>query len=395
MRRTFHFVFFFTTFFSLNTFAQNTDQLTVDVVYLSADYLQGREVGTTGEALAATYIGNRFSDLGLHPKGDAGTYLQSFPFKEMVDTDSEKMKEGKGSNVIGYLHKGAATTVIIGAHFDHLGVQNNIIQHGANDNASGIAAMLYLAEQLLKKDANNNYLFVGFSGTEKSLAGSTHFLENLPVEPTSINYMLNLDNVGLLDAEHTITMNGAGTSSEWKKAIWMIRSDDIKTNLTDSGVGNSDHTSFYLKDIPALHITTKIKNSEQKDIAENINFEGIQIVANYTLKLIEAMDKKGKIDFIETEEKKESRRVSKYKVTLGVMPDYAFADGGMKIISVLADRPAQKAGLQDGDIVLKVGTYDIKDIYAYMDVLGKYEPGTTVDVIVKRGNEKITKKVEF
>ncbi len=400
---------FFLLFLTFNGFTQvdkALHQITVDVVYLASDYLEGRETGTRGEQLAADYIANRFEELGLYPIGDNGTFFQEFPFREILDpNDDTKTKEGMGKNVLAYLDKGAETTVVIGGHYDHLGygknslgtADNRAIHNGADDNASGIAAMLYLAKQLVEIESNNNYLFIAFSGVEKGLFGSKYYVSNPMMSLDRVNYMLNMDMVGHLNKQNTIIINGAGTSRAWKEAIWAIRSDDIRTNLSDSGVGASDHTSFYLLDIPVLHFFTGSHEANGKPIddAHLINMEGIKTVSDYMLRLIAELDNKGRLDFIDTENKEASKRGSRYKVTLGVMPDYVFADGGMKIDGIIADRPAQKAGFKKGDIVVKVGSYTIKDIYAYMDVLNKFEPGDKVKIVVNRNGKLIKKKVQF
>ncbi|MEL6924042.1 MAG: M20/M25/M40 family metallo-hydrolase, partial [Bacteroidota bacterium] len=176
--------------------------LQVDVVYLASDYLEGRATGERGEALAAAYMVKRFKEIGLTPKGTDGSWYQSFPFKELVNPHTtEGAREGTGKNVLAYLDNGAETTVIIGAHYDHLGMGGSgsrhtgeaAIHNGADDNASGVAAMFQIAEHL-KTSGNakgNNYLFIGFSGEEMGLFGSKYYVENPTVDLTKVNYMLN------------------------------------------------------------------------------------------------------------------------------------------------------------------------------------------------------------
>ncbi|MEK7257124.1 MAG: M20/M25/M40 family metallo-hydrolase, partial [Bacteroidota bacterium] len=242
-------------------------QLRVDVVYLSSDLLEGRETGKPGEALAADYIASRFAEAGLMPKGKGGTWFHPFDFKFKANPhDSVASEPRSGKNVVGYLDNGAKTTIVIGAHYDHLGLGmpgsslhagEPAVHNGADDNASGVACMIYLAEHLKKSKAkSNNYLFIAFSGEELGLYGSKNFTNEPTIDLKTINYMLNMDMVGRLNEEKVLAINGAGTSPVWKEELAKIAVGGIKVKTSDSGVGPSDHTSFYLKDLPVLHFFT-------------------------------------------------------------------------------------------------------------------------------------------
>ena len=185
--------------------------------------------GTQGEHLSAKYIAERYAELGLAPKGTEG-YYQTFNFKMPSNPHDTKGEGGERSctNVVGLLDNKAKTTVIIGAHYDHLGhggsgsgslsTDTDVIHNGADDNASGVAAMLYIAEQLTsQKNKKNNYLFIGFSGEELGLFGSKHYADNPTIDLSSANYMINMDMVGRLDS--VLVINGVGTSPSWKEAI--------------------------------------------------------------------------------------------------------------------------------------------------------------------------------
>lgn len=386
----------------------------VDVVYLASDDLGGRETGTAGEKLAADYIATRFMRLGLSSygkkvnkkKGKLEDYFYDFDFKHSNNPHANA-GEGdgkKGRNVVAYLDKGAATTVIIGAHYDHLGMGGfgsrftggDAIHNGADDNASGIASLLYLAEKLKNADLNNNnYLFLAFSGEEFGLFGSKAFTKEPIFDPSTMNYMLNMDMVGRLKAERVISINGVGTSPIWNEVLPKIKKPQLKTSTTESGIGPSDHTSFYLKDLPVLHFFTGQHQEYHKpdDDSHLINYEGLLDVSDYIYALVERLDKKGKLAFTKT--KDEQQKARSFKVTLGVMPDYVFDGTGMRIDAVIMGRTAAKSGLKDGDVVLQMGEYEIKDVYAYMDALGKIEPGSKVMVKVKRGKEEIEQEVQF
>ena len=231
-------------------------QVKIDVVYLASDYLQGRETGTVGEARAADYIVHRYKQIGLTPKGDNGTWFQEFPFHEITNPHApDKGKiEGKGKNVIGYLDNGAKTTVVVGGHYDHLGMGGGgslhagepAIHNGADDNASGIAAIFRIAEYLKNSNLkSNNYLFIAFSGEEKGLFGSKFNASNSTIPLDDINYMFNMDMVGMLNEEKVLAVQGTGTAPVWKETLAVKNAQGIQVKGRESGVGPSDHTSYY------------------------------------------------------------------------------------------------------------------------------------------------------
>ncbi|MCB0593081.1 MAG: M28 family peptidase, partial [Phaeodactylibacter sp.] len=230
----------------------------------------------------------------------------------------------------------------IGAHYDHLGhgimgslyAGDPAIHNGADDNASGVAALLRIAEELKKGRAkNNNYLFMGFSGEEMGLFGSKYFANNPTINLGKVNYMLNMDMVGRLNEEKVLAVNGAGTSPAWKEAIENLSIGGIQAKTTDSGIGPSDHTSFYLKDLPVLHFFTGQHTDYHKpsDDAELVNYKGLMLVTDYILALIDELDGAGKLAFTKTKDEDEGKRAAAFKVTLGVMPDYVYQGEGMRI----------------------------------------------------------------
>lgn len=381
-------------------------QLRVDVVYLSSDLLQGRSTGTEGERLAARYIATRFEQIGLTPKGSDGGWFHKFNFDYKSNPHSEAPGEKRtGQNVVAYLDNGADNTVIIGAHYDHLGMGDfgslhtgqPDIHNGADDNASGVASMLYLAEALKNSEIkNNNYLFIGFSGEEMGLFGSKNFTMTPTIDLKKVNYMVNMDMVGRLNAEKVIVINGVGTSPSWKEALPKINSE-LKINTSDSGIGPSDHTSFYLQDIPAIHFFTGQHSDYHKpaDDSELVNYEGIAEVSEYIFSLIKVLDGQGKLAFTKTKDEDQGRKAAAFKVSLGVMPDYVYQGEGMRIDGVTEDKPAANAGLEKGDIVIKIGDIDVKNIYDYMEGLSKFKKGDTARVAVKRGDKVMVKNVTF
>ena len=395
-----------TTLF-LSVFAQDPlIDFKVDVVYLASDMLEGRETGTKGERMAAEYIAKRFEEVGLKPKGQKNSWYHTFSFNFKENPHVEGGEARQGMNVIGFLDNGAKTTVVIGGHYDHLGyglfgsrhTGEPAIHNGADDNASGIAALFYLAEQLkASKLKQNNYLFIAFSGEELGLIGSKKYAADPTISLTEMNYMLNLDMVGRLNEEKVVSINGVGTSPAWKPALEKLDVAGIKIKTTDSGIGPSDHTSFYLKDVPAIHFFSGQHPDYHKpeDDPSTLNYQGIKDISDYILALIAALNKSGELEFTKTKDESQGRTAAKFKVTLGVMPDYVYDGKGMRIDGVLDGRPAQAADMKDGDVILKIGDIEVKDIYDYMEGLSKFKKGQKAIVVVKRGEDIIEKEVEF
>lgn len=381
--------------------------LAKDIIELSSDKYKGRETGKYGEQQAARYIVKRFTELGIQPKGVNGKYFQPF---EKFDNNQHTRPDfdmptdplpTRSKNVIGYIDNNASNTVVIGAHYDHLGMGSfgslytgsAEIHNGADDNASGVAVMLYIAEQLTaSKSKSNNYLFIAFSGEEKGLWGSNFFVKNPTIDIKSINYMINFDMVGRL-RDNKLAINGTGTSSKW--AVLDEGNKKFELVKSESGFGPSDHTSFYLADIPSIHIFTGQHEDYHKptDDADKINYRGCFEVAHYALNIIERLDKKGKLDFQKT--KDEASTPTAFKVTLGVMPDYMFSGKGMRIDGVRQGKTADSAGIVKGDIVIKMGSLNIVNMESYMKALDAFEKGQTIKIDIIRNDKKITKSVTF
>lgn len=395
-----------------------TSREKMDIEVLASDSLEGRATGSVGEKKAADYLILRMTAMGIKPKGENGTWKQAFSFKPHPPVqmhqvgDSVKMgmalvKEITGHNVIGFIDRKAAKTIVIGAHYDHLGFgdENSLwsgdrqIHNGADDNASGVAMMLELARRIQlnpKKYGDNNFLFIAFSGEEKGLWGSNYFCKNptLPVE--SISCMINMDMVGRLNAEKVLAINGVGTSPIWMEKLPSIQVDGIKIVTSESGVGPSDHTSFYNTGIPALHFFTGQHGEYHKptDDANLINYQGVISVTNYIDQLLLAIAKAPKLVFTKTKDES-TTAAADFKVTLGVVPDYLYDGEGMRIDGTRDGRPAAKAGLVQGDVVIKIGEHEVKDMMSYMEALGKFQKGESSVLEFIRGGEKKTVTINW
>jgi hypothetical protein len=379
------------------------------VSFLASDKLEGRGTSTQGEEKAAKYIAKNFKKLGLKPMGTEGTFFHQFDFAPITNphaTDDPNKPRQKSKNVVGFLDNGAEFTIVIGAHYDHLGRgldhnsldpnPNGKIHNGADDNASGTSGVLELARQFTQNNKKEpyNFLFMCFSGEELGLLGSKKFIEYPTYDLNKVNYMFNMDMIGRFREDKGLMIQGIGTSSLWGKMI-DIMGGDMKIIPDSSGVGPSDYTSFYLKGIPVLGFFTGQHTDYHKpsDDTELINFEGEKKVLDYIVRFVEATCTFPKMDFLTTKQPQNQAR--NFKVTMGVMPDYAYDKKGMRIDGVTDGKPAAKAGLKTGDVIMKIGDMDIETVYTYMDALTKYNKGETTKVVVKRGNEEVVLDVTF
>lgn len=323
---------------------------------------------------------------------------------------SEKTRTGH--NVVGYLDNHAANTIILGAHYDHLGygedgnsrstAHASMIHNGADDNASGTAALIELARKLKhSKLKENNYLFIAFSGEELGLYGSKYFTDHPTIDLKKVNYMINMDMVGRLnDSTNVLTVGGYGTSPAWGEVYPVAKEkwagSPLVFKFDSSGTGPSDHTSFYRKDIPVLFYFTGLHTDYHKpsDDADKINYKGEALILNHILNVIAQLNKHTKLDFTKTKEAQTST-TARFRVTMGIMPDYTFAGTGVRADGVTEGKPAQKAGLQAGDVVIQIGDYTITSMESYMQTLGHFNKGEKAKVIFKRGDKMFDTTVTF
>lgn len=319
-------------------------------------------------------------------------------------------KTRTGANVIGFMDNNAATTVVLGAHFDHLGYGEDgnsmlrtgekLVHNGADDNASGTAALIELARILKKSKArNNNYLFIAFSGEELGLYGSKYFTENPTIDLSRVSFMINMDMIGRLnDSTKTVTIGGYGTSPAWGQLFSSkpFTRFPISLRFDSSGTGPSDHTSFYRKDIPVLFYFTGLHADYHKpsDDFDKINYHGLLQIIKKITAVAEIMNQKERPAFTKTRETQTATQ-ARFSVTLGIMPDYTYSGDGMRLDGVTDGRPAQKAGIRAGDIIIRIGDYSIHSMESYMQALGKFKKGDKATVVYMRGNETRQAEVEF
>lgn len=298
--------------------------------------------------------------------------------------------------------------VVVGAHYDHLGMGGTgsgsrvpdvyAVHGGADDNASGVAAIIALSEYFAK-EANRpsrSLLFVSFGAEEMGILGSRYFVANCPVAIKSVKAMVNLDMVGRLKSQDpALTISGTGTFTVADSLIDLLgKNRSFVIKKSPDGYGPSDHAAFYGKDIPVLFITTGAHEDYHTpdDIASRINYNGVEQVIDFTADLVAVLsDMPVAPVFREAGSRKESGNYGRnLKVTLGIMPDVSGAEtsGGMKVEGTRKDGPAASAGMLKGDIITAINGMPVTNIYDYMSRLGKLKPGEVVNVEVIREGKK-------
>ncbi|QBN18460.1 M20/M25/M40 family metallo-hydrolase [Flavobacterium nackdongense] len=381
-----------------------------NISFLASDDLKGRLTGSKEETIAANYLVNQFKSLKLKPY-EGKNYFQNFNYKVKLnphDTIANSGLENTGKNVIAYLDNKASKTIVIGAHYDHLGLNQHHnstkmnsegeIHNGADDNASGVAGVLELARMYSQNKTieNVNYIFALFSGEEDGLIGSKFMAETLKNKYPNVIAMINMDMIGRLNDKKELTVGGIGTCPEFKNSVELNKPAGFNISLDESGVGPSDHTSFYLKDIPVLFFFTGTHSDYHKptDDEDKINYTGEKNIVDYVFRVTNSIADLDKVEFTKTKITA-AKTGAKYKVTLGIMPNYADSSDGLHVDGVTEDRPAQKAGILAGDIITKIGSCDVKEVYSYMECLSKIKSGEELPVTFKRNGETKTVTVKF
>lgn len=380
------------------------------LVWLADDARQGRGTGTDAEREAADYLAKQFQKLGLVGKGDNGTFFHNFGFQKSLDPHGTSSSDGAqvySRNVAAFLDNGAAYTIVIGAHYDHLGLghdKNSLdpnapgkIHNGADDNASGTSGVLELARYFAKNGLRekHNFLFLCFSGEELGLIGSKKFADYPTVDLSKVSFMVNMDMIGRMNDEKRLMVGGIGTAPDFVPALEAANTGGLIIKRDSAGVGPSDHTSFYLKNIPVVFVFTGQHSDYHKpsDDADKINFDGMVSVLQFVIRLVERLDQVEKLTFQET--KSNPDNTPRFTVTLGIMPDYTFEGLGVKVDGVTSGKPASKAGILKGDEIIGLGEMPVMNIQDYMKALSKFKKGDTTVVKIKRGEAEKTFDINF
>ncbi|MEP6690679.1 MAG: M28 family peptidase [Gemmatimonadaceae bacterium] len=381
--------------------AASSAAVRADITYLASEALAGRETGTPGNDSAAAYLRRRYAAIGLSP------VMQTFNAQSMEAAHAGLPSSLPTQNVFAIVWGRDATRrsqyLVVGAHFDHLGRSSfgaldpdakGVIRPGADDNASGTAAVLELARIFAERPAARSIVFVNFTGEELGLLGSAYFVEHPPVSLDSVTAMINFDMVGRLRNDRLIVY-GDSSADEMPS---IVRDANVAPALTISaiadGFGPSDQSSFLAKNIPVLHLFTDVHEDYHRasDVAGKINADGEARVIDYAARVIRSIaDRPARLTFHRVATRQTASGASGYgSAYFGSIPDMGATDAsGLRLTGVREGSPADKAGIRAGDVLVEFGGLAIKDLYVFTDALRAHKPGDVVDIVIQRGGERL------
>ena len=342
----------------------------------------------------------------------------SFATKTVVSGKTEILREMNTARNVAMILPGENENLkneylIIGAHFDHLGMggpgsgsrtpDTIAVHHGADDNASGVSMMLELAEKIAHSGGSHarTIICLSFSGEEEGLLGSKYFTENPGIDLSKVNAMINLDMVGRLQESNVLQISGVGTADGFRE---MVSSENdtniIKLTLSDEGFGPSDQSSFYGKNIPVLFYTTgaHLDYHTPADTYDKINYTGMVKISNPIYKVIEKLaNSPEKLKFREAGPKAEQgRQVRRKGITLGIMPDFAGnVKNGLRADFVTPGKPAALGGMKKGDIITSLNGKTVNNIQDYMFRMGQFKHGQSIVVEVLRDGTKVNLLIQL
>ncbi len=398
---------------------KNDDDLLMDLRYDGAPAMKDISV----QQVKRSFVDDLFNADGLNfaeaqKQIDASKKPSSFLYKNSKASLSTEVKEivKKGRNVAGMIEGSDPVLrneyIVIGGHYDHLGIdqlkessmdksKEKQIHNGADDNASGTTGVLEVAEKLASMQGllKRSIIFAAFSGEELGILGSTFMTNNFPVDIKNVVAMLNMDMIGRLNDENSLTIIGTGTSSMWKELLNQKNTYGFKLGMSDGGSGGSDHQAFSNKNIPVLFFFTGTHSDYHKpsDDAEKINFEGQAKVTNYVFDIALALDKLEKRpEYVKVEEPAaRPGGGGKTRVTVGTVPEFGYNGTGYKLSGATEGSPAAKAGMKAGDIIVKFGPKTVGNIYDFMYAVQDYKAGDKVDIVALREGKEMTFNVEL
>ncbi|MHB1327527.1 MAG: M28 family peptidase [Gemmatimonadales bacterium] len=386
-----------------------------DLKVLSADSMGGRFTGSAGGDAAARYLARRFEQVGAKPA--PGGWLHEFtmaPDLAGFRALPADRRPTRAANVVAMIPGTDRALrdeyVVVGAHYDHLGDghANSLgaageIHNGADDNASGTAALIEIARRFVAAPAGRTVVLVAFSGEEFGLLGSAAYVRSAPVSMERTVAMVNLDMVGRLRNERLLVF-GSETATEFPALLDSLnQSFRFDLNYSGDGFGRSDQQSFYLARKPVLHVFTDLHEDYHRpsDDWDKINLPGLVRVAAYTTDVVRAIaDRRAPLNFVMKAPPAHSGTAAApvsagYGAYLGSIPDMGSGGTGVRLSGVRPDSPADKAGLTEGDVLLRIGDFEIADLQAMTDALRSYKPGDTAAVRYRRGAEERSTTVVF
>jgi hypothetical protein len=385
-----------------------------NVYWLADDARQGRGLGSEGLAKAGLWLEEQFKDIGLEPAGDDGGYRHVFGVP-IADPSNPHAQKGfvYAFNVMGRIRGNGELegVVLIGAHYDHLGFggegslepDSRAIHNGADDNASGTAALLEAARQLQERrgQLRRDVVVMAFSAEERGLVGASNIVRTPPegLAMEDVIAMLNMDMVGRL-RDDRLSVLGGDSAEEWDDLVGPLCDRyGFECSIGGDGFGSSDQSAFFAADIPVLHFFTGTHSEYHKpsDDADLINAEGAVRVAWLVSDVAGSVaNRPGELTLVKTSDGPQRRMA--LKARLGTIPDYAGPpDGspGLLLSDVRPDSPAEAAGLQRGDVIVQIGEMEIAGVQDYMVVLSEANPGDSAPVVVVRDGERVEMEVTF
>ncbi len=387
-----------------------TGRIEGDIRYLASDALGGRLTGTPGNDSAAAFIAQRFRDLRLEPGGDAGTWLQHWTGGSTVATRAAAVDGRPTANVVGILRGSgplAGEDIVIGAHFDHLGSgpfgsgasgdSTRLIHHGADDNASGTAAVLEIARLLAtaRERPARTVVFVLFSGEEEGALGSAWYADHPDLPMDSTIAMLNLDMVGRMRDNRLLAL-GVKSATEWPALLDSVNAVyHVDVRASGDGWGPSDQSSFFARRRPVLHFFTDLHGDYHRpaDTWDKINAGGIATVAAFAADLARRLAARATpLTFVDAPPPQAVAGTGE-RAYLGSIPDMTGEPGGVRLSGVRAGSPAAAAGMQAGDIIVAIGADTVANLNDMQNALVKHHPGEQVEIRVRRGDQTLSVQV--
>jgi aminopeptidase N len=383
----------------------SSEKMMETIRFLASDELKGRALGSKELDQAAEYIAQQFREAGLRPAGDSGeSYFQTW---EEIDNTGHKVRMKIIVGVIpGMKPEWSSQSVVIGAHYDHLGISvaangKEQIYHGADDNASGVSIIMELAQVLSKTlTPDRSVIFIAFTGEESGRKGSKHYVTHQQRYPKDqIMGMLNIDTVGRLDKNKLLIL-GSGSAKEWghifKGASHMT---GIGIEMISDELDSSDQKSFQEAGIPAVQFFSGPHFDYHKptDTEDKINAGGLAKVASVAKEVIEYLARRQEplTATITTERNIEPEPKKERKVSFGIIPDFGHSDEGCRISGVVQGSPAEKAGLREGDIIIKINTNPVRKLKDLSDILKSLLPGDKVFISFLREGKEMTAETEL
>jgi acetylornithine deacetylase/succinyl-diaminopimelate desuccinylase-like protein len=375
------------------------------VRYLADDALEGRLAGSAGERCAAQYIVEQFERLGLVPAGEDG-WFQTLSLASSLNPHAPP---GEGRNVVARLEGSDPVlreqVVVVGAHYDHLGHGGfgslapdmpDAIHNGADDNASGVAAMLRTAQMLASGERPaRSIIFIAFTGEESGLLGSEYFASHPTIAPDTIVAMINMDMVGRLSTGNLIVY-GVDTANEWMSLLEpAAKRANVDMATRPEGYGPSDHTSFYTKDIPVLHFFTNVHGQYHRpeDDWDLIDAPGLETIATMVAEVARGVADRRPVLTLQRGVGAPSPSGGEgrgYGAYLGSVPDFTPVETGVRLSGVSPGSPAELAGLLAGDVIVRIGEHAVPDLEGMTDALRAHKPGDEVAIRFLRDGREVT-----